>query len=776
MKMNRLLFFGLSLLLSSFLGAQVDMSLIQKAKAAGVSESQIQEALKSRRENVEKKRSNTTLDNIDSIAYEADLERSYYPIDSLQLDIDKMVFGREIFYAKNLNFAPSFNVATPENYVLGAGDEVRIDLWGSSELRIAQRISRDGQIYINGLGFVTIGGMKMERAENRLLVELSKMFSGLNDGTVSFSLSLGKMRSLKVNVIGEAMLPGTYTLPANSTIFNALYAAGGVNDIGSLRAVKVYRNDKLMSNFDVYDYLFDGKSEDNIALEDGDLVMVLPYENLVNVKGELKRTRLFEMKEGETLSDLLVMTGGFKGNAYKESVVVERKNEEYYTVKTVNSDQFSSFEMMDGDTLFVKGVAQRYNNRISIQGAVWYPGNYELNEEVNSVKTLVNQAAGLKGDEFAGRALVTRVNSDFTKSMFAVDIKKIMSGEVEDFKLQGDDILYIPSTFALNEDFTIKISGAVNKPLDDLAYFNNMTVEDAIILAGGLKESAAAINVDISRRVKNASSTSAPNKIVEVFTVELKDGLAIDKDGVPIALKPFDEIYVRYSPGYREQEVISVGGEIMFKGSYVLKSAQTRLSDIIKDAGGLSEEAYTKGASLMRKMSDDEKKKVEVMLKVVNSNASRDSVGKNDLQIESYSVGIDLAKAIAHPGSDDDIILRDGDVLFVPKMQSTVKISGAVLYPNSVTYKEGMKAKDYIRMAGGYSDFAKKRPIVVYMNGKVATTKGCCIPKIEPGCEILVPTKRHKDRASWAEIMSIATSTTSMAAMVVTLINSFLPK
>ncbi len=759
---------------------QSQSAMIQQAKAAGATDAQIQQAIDSQ--------STTTApaaggDEVKDVADEGD--RS---IDEDVESVDKQrgenaagwgpdtIFGHEIFSTNNLTFAPRLNIPTPKDYIFSTGDEVRIKIWGNSTLDVSQKISPEGRIFIEDLGPIHLNGLTVDRAEAKVKSELEKIFKGLSDGTSSMSLTLGNIRSIKVNVVGEAYAPGTYTISSLATLFNVLYAAGGVNGMGSLRSIKLFRDNKVVADLDVYDYILNGNSKSDVRLEDGDMILISPIKILVSTEGELRRTRRYELKEGETLADLIEMAGGFSSKAYSASVDIDRKMDSIYKIRRVNSGDFASEELMNGDKITVKEIVQRYDNRVDISGAVWYPGVYELGSEVSTVKQLVEAASGLKGDEFTGRARLTRVNPDMTQSIIALDIVKIMSGEAADVELLNSDVLYIPSHFDLREPYNIKISGAVNGA-GTFDFKDNITVEDAVIMAGGLRESAAVVNVDISRRVKNPMQTDMPSKIVDVFTVQLIDGLALSKEGDPIILEPFDEIYVRYSPGYREQEVVSVGGEVIFKGDYVLKSVNSRISDIIKDAGGLSPESYVQGANLTRRMTDDERTRVKSLNMIVNNKDQRDSLARNLADAEErYSVGIDLEKALKKPGSEADIVLRDGDVLFIPKLQSTVKISGSVVYPNSVTYFKGMKAKECVAQAGGYSDYAKKRrPIVIYMNGQVGTTKNRWIffkkyPAIEPGCEVLVPTKRERDRMSAADITDIATSATYMAAITASLI------
>ena len=777
------------------LSAQVSQDLIDKAKAAGMTDEQIRREMNKRMgqsgteqttrtasEAVVTDRTVTLSEGKEMPSLDAQREANR-PVG----DLSGTVFGREIFSNKNLSFEPNLNVPTPKGYVLSAGDELLINVWGDSELNLKLKVSPEGTILIPNLGPVSVSGLTIETAENRIRQELGRIMSTLSgdtDGANTFvSVSLSQIRSIKVNIVGEVVAPGTYTLPSFATLFNALYAAGGVNEIGSLRGIKVYRNSKEVAKLDVYDYLLNGKYNTNIRLEENDMVIVSPYDQLAVVQGKVKRNRIFEMKKGETLSQLLNMAGGFTGDAYKKDVRVKRKAGSRYQIATVTEDKYPTFAMMDGDSLLVDSVIPFYENRLTVTGAVWRPGEYELNGAVHTVRQLIDQAAGLKGDEFTGRAQITRLNPDFTTTVVAVNIRGILSGTSPDIELKPEDQLNIPSLFDLREPYTIKVSGAVNYIDTVLPYRNNLTVEDAIMMAGGLKESAATVNVEVARRIKDTKTYENTNRTAEVFNFALNDNLGListdgKKSDAVFTLEPFDEVYVRFSPGYQEQQVVKVNGEITFSGDYVLAEKNSRLSDIISKAGGITPDAYVKGASLKRQLTEDEMRRLETLLQLSSNKQSRDSVALSLENIKDYSVGIDLEKALANPGSAHDVVLRDGDALYIPQLQSTVKINGAVTYPNSVTYTNGMSVGDCLSQAGGYNDIARKYPIVIYMNGKVATTKKCFIffkryPKVEPGCEIVVPTKTQRDRkTSLAEVLSIASSTTSMAAMVTSIINT----
>ena len=773
--------------------AQVPQELLDKAKAAGMTEEQIQQEITKRLNSSGTKQSVIPASE-QPVTDRIMITNEIPPIDIQRTDntsedsLKNQVFGREIFSNKNLSFEPNMNMPTPRNYPLSAGDEVLIDVWGDSELNLKLTLSPEGTIIIPNVGPVALSGLTIEEAENRIKQELGKIMWNLVDGkepNTFVSVGLGKIRSIKVNIVGEAVAPGTYTLSSLASLFNALYAAGGVNDIGSLRNIRVYRNNKEIANLDVYDYLLNGKYDTNIRLEDNDMIIIEPYEQLVNTHGKIKRNRTFELRKGETLEDLLKMAGGFTGDAFTEDVTIKRKSGSRYQIATVTAEEFPTFVLQDGDSLLVDSVIPFYDNRITITGSVWRPGEYELSPKVHTVKQLIKQATGLKGDEFIGRAHLTRLNPDFTSTVIAIDIQGIMNGEIPDMELQKEDKLYIPSLFELREPYTVKVGGAVNNPDTVIPFSKNMTVEDAIILAGGLQESASTINVEVARRIKDPTADKSTNQVSKVYTVALSDELQLPSKSsgahadTLFTLEPFDEVFVRFSPGYEKQEVVKVNGEVTFAGDYALPYKNTRLSDIIAQSGGVTPDAYVRGASLKRQLTEDEIRQVETLLQLSNNNKqSKDSIALSLTNIKNYSVGIDLQQALTHPKSTYDLVLRDGDIIYIPQLQSTVKISGAVTYPNSITYTKGMSVRDCLSQAGGYNDTSRKYPIVIYMNGKVATTRKVGIffkryPKIEPGCEIVVPSKSQRDRrANLAEILSITSSTTSIAAMLTSLINS----
>lgn len=686
---------------------------------------------------------------------------------------EQRVFGRDIFNNSLLTFEPNLNIATPENYILGPGDEVIIDIWGDAEQNLQQQISPDGTITDAKIGPVYLSGMTVKEANARLKNAFAEIYSTMKgeQPTTFIAMSLGQIRSIRVNIMGEVVMPGTYTLPSLASLFHALYSAGGVNDIGSLRTIQVNRAGRKLANVDIYDYLLQGKSSQDIRLEDGDVIVVSPYQNLISLRGKVKRPMVYELKNEETMGELLSYAGGFRGDAYKKALRVIRKSGREYQVYNVNEQDFGQFILTDGDEVTVDSVMNRFENKVEIKGAVYRDGLYALEEQMSTVKQLIEKAEGIREDAFLNRAVLYRERPDRSLEVEAMDIIGILGGRVSDVPLRKNDVLYIPSIFDLQEEYIINIHGEVGIP-GTYKYASGMTIEDLIIQAGGLKESASTVKIDVARRIKNPKSASSEGILAENYTLTLKDGFVVDGNE-HFELKPFDEVYVRRSPGYQAQQNVQVLGEVLFTGTYALSKKGQRLSDLVNQAGGLTPNAYIAGARLTRKLDNDERARVESLLKLTKQ-SGRDSIDKSRLDIgDSYYVGIDLVKAMKNPGSEYDIVLRENDVLQIPEYSGTVKISGAVMYPNTVVYEKNAKLKHYIGQGGGFADRAKKRKaFIVYMNGTVAKARTFGKPKVAPGCEIIVPVKPPRKGVGLAEIMGIATSTTSMAALVTSIINS----
>lgn len=683
----------------------------------------------------------------------------------------KVIFGRNIFNTRGLTFAPNQNIATPANYKLGPGDQVIIDIWGANQTTISQVISPDGYISIDNLGLVYLNNMSVAEAEKYLRKRLSAIYAsvGENNTASEIKVTLGQIRTIKVHVMGEVVKAGTYSLSSYSTAFYAIYHAGGVSDLGSLRNISVVRNGKQIAVVDVYDFILKGESKGNISLQDGDAIIVPPYHSLVEIDGNVKRPMFYEMADGETLNTLLGYAGDFTGDAYRKSVTVTRKNGREYQIHTVDDNQFSSFALMDGDKVEVGRMIERFENRIEVKGAVYREGVYQLNDNLNTVSKLVSKAEGVMDDAFLARAVLHRERPDLTLELIQVDLGNILNGTAADITLQKNDVLYIPSIHDLKDIGTITVMGEVANP-GVFPYADNATLEDMIILAGGLLESASTVRVDISRRIVDAKTTEAKEVIGEQFTFALKDGLVIDGDK-GFVLKPYDQIYVRKSPTYHSQSSVTVNGEVLFTGTYNLTKKAERLSDIITRAGGITQFAYPRGARLTRTMNDEELRRAKDVIALAKRNQT-DSLDMNSLNLyKKFTIGIDLEKAIANPGSDADVVLREGDVLEVPELNNTVRISGMVMYPNTVSFAEGKTLKYYIEQAGGFTQQAKKKKTyVIYMNGQIKRGKLGSTTVIEPGCEIIVPVK-EKNKAALQNILSIATTSASLATMIASIAN-----
>ena len=683
------------------------------------------------------------------------------------------VFGRNIFNTRNLTFEPSVNIATPLNYRLGPGDEVIIDIWGASQNTIRQQISPDGTINIQKIGPVNLNGLTISEANDYLKKTLNKIYNGLNntnDPTSDIRLTLGSIRTIQINVMGEVVQPGTYSLSSFSTVFHALYRAGGVSDIGSLRNVQLVRNGKNIATIDVYQFIMKGHIQDDIRLQEGDVVIVPAYDVLVKIDGKVKRPMRFEMKKDENLSTLISYAGGFDADAYTRSLRVVRQNGQEYEVNTVKDLDYSVYKMRNGDVVTAEAILNRFTNKLEIRGAVYRPGIYQLNGKLNTVRELVNEAQGLTGDAFLNRAVLYRQREDLTTEVIPVDIKAIMDGTSQNIILAKNDILYIPSIHDLEDRGDVVIHGEVAKP-DSYPYADNMTLEDLIIQAGGLREAASVVRVDVSRRIKNPRSIVDNDTIGQIYTFSLKEGFVVD--GTPgFILQPYDEVYVRRSPGYQAQQNVAVEGEILFGGSYAMTSREERLSDLINKAGGTTNYAYLRGAKLTRIANASEKKRMGDVIRLMSRQLGEAMIDSLGIRVEDhFTVGIDLEKAIANPGSTADIVLREGDVISIPKNNNTVTINGAVMVPNTVSYIKGENIDYYLNQAGGYSENAKKsKKFIVYMNGQVTKVKGSGKKQIEPGCEIIVPSKAKK-RNNIGNILGYATTFSTLGMMVASIAN-----
>mgnify|MGYP000946204908 CR=1 FL=1 len=683
------------------------------------------------------------------------------------------VFGRNIFNTRNLTFEPSVNLATPANYRLGPGDEVIIDIWGASQNTIRQQISPEGTINIQKIGPVNLSGMTVSAANEYLKGALNKIYNGLNnttDPTSDIRLTLGNIRTIQINVMGEVVQPGTYALSSFSTVFHALYRAGGVSDIGSLRNVQLVRNGKNIATIDVYEFIMKGNTQDDIRLQEGDVVIVPAYDVLVKISGKVKRPMRFEMKKDENLATLIKYAGGFEADAYTRSLRVVRQNGEEYEVNTVKDMDYSIYTMRNGDVVTAEAILNRFTNKLEIRGAVYRPGIYQLSGKLNTIRELVHEAQGLTGDAFLNRAVLYRQREDLTSEVVQIDIKSIMNGTSPNLALMKNDILYIPSIHDLEDRGNVTVHGEVAHP-DSYPYADNMTLEDLIIQAGGLKEAASTVRIDVSRRIKNPRSTADNDTIGQMYTFSLKDGFVID--GQPgFILQPYDEVYVRRSPGYQAQQNVVIDGEILFGGNYAMTNREERLSDLVNKAGGPTSLAYLRGAKLTRVASAGEKKRMGDVIRLMSRQLGEAMIDSLGIGVEdTFTVGIDLEKALTNPKGSADLVLREGDVVFIPKNTNTVTINGAVMVPNTVSYMKGKDVDYYLNQAGGYSDNAKKsKKFIVYMNGQVTKVKGSGKKQIEPGCEIIVPSKAKK-KGNIANILGYATSFSSLGMMIASIAN-----
>lgn len=735
--------------------------------------------IRSQREEKEAKR----MSNEDKLS-ELNDEIAFMDIDSLiyyqnHFRNDNQVYGRNLFNNKLLTFEPNQNMATPANYLLGAGDKVLIDVWGASQQTFEGTISPDGVIVIDGVGPIKLAGLTVKQATQTVKSHLGRFYSDC-----SFSLSVGDTRSIQVQVVGDVVMPGTYTLSSLSSAFNALYAAGGISEIGTLRDIKVYRGGRQIATIDVYDYLLNGNQKGDVRLQDNDIIQVGPYECLVNVRGKIKRPMYYEMKRSETVKQLLTYAGGFSGDAYTKNVRLSRKSGQEYSMHTIDEFQMGNFNVMDGDSLYVDSVIARYSNMVEVRGAVKHAGQYQLGGEVQTVRGLLQVAEGLREDAFRNRAVMHREKEDLTLEMLSVDIDGILNGTVADIPLRKGDVLYVPSKVDMKGEQVLKISGEVIYP-GTYKFAENTTIEDLILQAGGLTEAASMAKVDVFRRINDVNSTENTGKMAESFSFAIEDGFRINEGG--FVLLPYDEVVVRRSPSYSEQKNVTITGCVNFEGQYSMTNKSFRLSDLVKAAGGVTSLAYTKGARLNRVMTPDERLQRESSLRAAQIQLYEEALSSeknfNKAQADSllqmkmdlgttYPVAVNLEKAMANPGCTDDIVLREGDHVEIPQFSNTVKISGEVSYPISMNYKKGESLSYYIKRAGGYGSRAKKKGVyAIYMNGAVEKIGSRSSKSIEPGCEIVVPSKKNNRKMSTSEIVALTSGTASIASIAVALVS-----
>ena len=677
----------------------------------------------------------------------------------------KTVFGHDIFNNRLLTFEPNMNIATPQNYVLGPGDQLVIDIYGASQKSEQLQISPEGTVTIPGYGPVKVSGLTVAAAQSRIRSTVGSRYSSSN-----ISISVGQTRSMTVNVMGEVKVPGTYTLSAFSTVFHALYMAGGINDIGTLRNIKVFRNGRQITVVDVYEYILNGRLAGNIRLMENDVIVVGPYDCLVGIEGNVKRPMFYEMRSTESVGTVLKYAGGFTGDAYKKAVRLTRKSGDRYTVHNIEEFDMSTFKVTDGDAVTVDGILNRYENMVEIKGAVFRPGKFQLGKDITSVRSLIEAADGVTEDAFTAHAVLHRMRLNRTLEVISVDVAGILDGSVADIPLKNEDVLFIPTEQDRLNERILTIEGEVMSP-GNFEYAENTTIEDLVLQAGGLTDAASTAKVDVSRRIIDPKAKEGSSTISKTYTFELKDGFVID--GQPgFVLEPYDIVQIRRSPTYMEPRNIFVEGEVQFGGVITLSTKNQRLSDAIKAAGGFTDEAYIQGARLVRTVTEDERNRAsDLMRQIRNAGDEKDSIQTSQLNLfKTYTVGINLDKAIENPGGDYDLVLRDGDRIIVPEYNGTVKISGNVQFPNTVAFNEKKGYKWYINKAGGFGNRAKKsKTFIIYQNGTMAEVGSGT--KVEPGCEIVVPTKAKKDMAAVTQWLSIGSSVTGLAAMIATIAN-----
>ena len=676
----------------------------------------------------------------------------------------KAVYGHDIFNKKLLSFEPNMNIATPQNYVLGPGDAVIVDIFGASQKSESQTVTPDGTIVIEGYGPIKVAGLTVAAAQNKLRSTLGSRYK-----SSKLNVSVGQTRTILVNVMGEVKAPGTYTLSAFSTVFHALYMAGGIKDLGTLRNIKVYRGGRLVTSVDVYQYILNGRLAGNIRLQENDMIIVGPYEALVDIEGKVKRPMMYEMRPTESVAQAIKYAGGYTSDAFKKSIRLTRMSGERYSVHTVEEFDMSGFKVTDGDVIQVDSMLNRYENMVEVEGAVFRPGRYELGKQINTVRALVEAAGGLTEEAFTGRAVLYRMKQDRTLETQSLDLGGIMSGALADIPLRNEDHLIIATLSERSSERTVTITGEVFRP-GTFPYSERETIEDLVLRAGGLTDAASFAKVDVSRRIRDPKALQSGQEISKNYSFSLKDGLVVD--GQPgFTLEPYDVVQVRRSPGFMDPRTVQVLGEVVFEGDFNLSKKNQRLSDLIKAAGGVTPEAYVKGARLERHLNEDERARIATLVKTAQQTASsRDSISLEKIETaEYYAVGINLEKALANPGGDYDIVVRDGDRILVPEYNGTVRISGNVLFPNTVAYQAGKDWKYYVNQAGGFGQRSRKsHSFIIYQNGTVSQVgKG----KVEPGCEIVVPQKGKRDMSALMQWVSIGTSMASLATMAATIGN-----
>ena len=740
------------------------------------------------------------------------------------------IFGLDVFKGNSLlTFQSNLNIPTPVGYILGSGDKLFIDVYGQSEAYYQIEISPEGTIILENFGPIHLSGLTVKNATKRIENRLSKVYLGIKgDKKNTFvNVSVGKSRTIKVNIVGEVDVPGSYTLSAFNTVYNALYIAGGITENATLRDIKVYRNNKLISKVDIYKYLTEGDASADVALENNDLILVKPYTNRVTLKGAVKTKGRFELLKNESLQDLLNYASGFNEEAYTKTIKVKRVSEGEHIVADINKDQFEIFTPKSGDVFQVDKVLDRYKNRVIVNGAVYRPGVYAITQGLG-VKELLAKCEGLKQDALLTTANIIRTNEDLSTSSISFNLGDVLSGKDQDILLQKEDVVTVLSKNEIKQDDYVEVAGEVNQP-GVYNYSKGMKVSDLILKAKGFSKSASETRIEISRKLKNNNTDNS--KLSQVIVVDLPKEFDNLENENNITLNPFDHITVRANPNFYEQEFVYVDGQVNFPGLYSIKSKNERVSDLLERAGGINEFAYTNGATLLRKTEYFKKeskfdKRVTTLLalkenlttdrgslsesdsgllkrinselenlnvlsveekKAFNKSANIAISQKND-SLQPYllpkeelfniteSIAINLSEIIKNKNSISDLLVQSGDTLFVPKKLETVRLRGQLLNTTTLRHQKNKSTKYYINNSGGFKSRAdKSKTYVVYPNGQARATKKFLFfniyPKVVAGSEIIVPEKLTKKSTIGAGTLTgIATSVATLV-LAITQIN-----
>jgi protein involved in polysaccharide export with SLBB domain len=698
-------------------------------------------------------------------------------------ELRSKIFGADLFKNSKLTFEPNLNIATPKNYVIGPNDGILIDLYGNSEATYDLKVSPEGNINIQYVGIIPVSGLTIEAATSRIRSRMSAIYAGLRTGGTKLNVSIGNIRSIKVILTGEIVKPGTYTLPSLANVFNALYSSGGPTEKGSFRNIELIRGGKVIANLDIYDFLLKGEMSDNLRLQDQDIIRVPVYQSRIEIVGEVKRPGIFELRSGETFRNLLNFAADFTENAFRARVKVLKNTDTERKIADISSDQFAGYQPNTGDKYFVERILERFVNRVSIEGAVFRPGQYELEPGI-TLAQLIRKAEGLKEDAFQQRGYITRLKPDNQIEMISFDLAGLLKGNVKDISLMREDVITISSIFDLKEEYKVTIDGEVRKP-GDFDFADGMTLEELILQAGGFSEAATSQRVEISRRVKNSNLTTADAITAQVFQVDIDKNLVFSKP--KFELQPFDIVSVRSSIGYEVQRQVKVEGEVLYPGMYTITNKDERVSDLLRRAGGLTALAYIKGASLKRdgaqkvngkneiNQEEEARNKLAKLQRLQENVKDTTSAKVTEEVLKNVYVGIKLEKILENPRTQVDLILEEGDILRIPKQLQTVKVNGEILYPVTTIFNPGRDFKYYISQGGGFSSKSlKRRSYVIYANGSVKSTSKIFFfnnfPKIEPGAELFVPQKEEKRPLSAGEIVGISSGLASLAVIILNLV------